>query len=246
MSTQFPAAAPDLAQYPRPHLAVDLILLTLVDAQLHVLMIEREEEPFARKWVLLGGFLHPGETVEACARRVLSEKAHLDGIKVRQLRAFSDPQRDPRGWVVSIAHFALVSYQMLHDAAGDNEALFLAEIVPDGDATTLRYGDQHIVPGFDHGAMIEAALAEIRESIDWSMAAFALLPRSFTLHELQHVYELILGKSLNKPYFRKKMLGQIFADGLRLQPTGRWTEGRRHRPAELYELVKTNAEGAAI
>lgn len=227
----------DLSGFARPHLAVDLVLMTIEDDALSILMLEREVAPFVGQLVLPGGFVHPDVTVEATARRILAEKAHLTDLPVEQFHAFSAPGRDPRAWVVSIAHLALVPYPILYEAAGGDDALRLAQIAGAGEESIITHFGQPITPGFDHGAIIALALERLRTRLDWSMAAFALLPERFTLHELQRVHEIIGGRPLRKPLFRKKMLGQTFADGSRLQSTGIWTEGRRHRPAELYQLV---------
>ena len=231
----------DLSDFARPHLAVDLVLMTIDDGKLSVLMLERTAPPFAGQLVLPGGFVHPDETVEATARRILAEKAHLTDVPVEQFHAFSAPDRDPRAWVVSIAHLALVPYQLLYDAAGGDDDLRLPQLGGAGAESILIHFGKPVTPGFDHGAMLAMALARLRQRLDWSMAAFALLPGQFTLHELQRVHEVIRGQPLNKPLFRKKMLGQTFADGRRLQSTGIWTEGRRHRPAELYQLARAVA-----
>jgi 8-oxo-dGTP diphosphatase len=110
---------------------------------------------------------------------------------------------------------------------GDNAAT--------GDVTLVHDGAM-IEPGFDHHAIIAAAVQRLRAKLDWSMVAFALLPEEFTLFELQRVHEVILGHPILKPPFRKKMLERTFADGRRLARTGRLSRAGRHRPAELYCL----------
>jgi 8-oxo-dGTP diphosphatase len=100
----------------------------------------------------------------------------------------------------------------------------------------MRHDANSVRLGFDHDAIVETALERLRGKLDWSMVAFGLLEREFTLFEFQRVHEIILGRPVNKPHFRKKMLGMTFADGRRLVATGRYSRAGAHRPAELYRL----------
>ncbi|MES2699965.1 MAG: NUDIX domain-containing protein [Pseudomonadota bacterium] len=232
------SVASDLGAYPSPHLAVDIVLFTIEDQVLKVLTMERSVEPFAGCQVLPGGFVHPGENLDDTARRVLTEKAGLSDLAVEQLYTFSAPGRDPRGWVVSAAYFALVPYERLYAAASHIDGLRLPQVLADqaGGAVQLRDAGEPVSIGFDHAEIIYTALARLRGKLDWSSLPFALLPEQFTLLELQQVHETILGRVLNKPHFRKKWLGKILPDGSHLEATGEFTSGRRHRPAELYQL----------
>lgn len=230
--------ASDLGAYPSPHLAVDIVLFTIEGNVLKVLTMERSAEPFAGCQVLPGGFVHPGETLDDTARRVLAEKAGLSDLAVEQLYTFSAPGRDPRGWVVSTAYLALVPYPQLYAAAGEIEELRLPQVMADqaGDAVQLSDAGEPVRMGFDHAEIIRTALVRLRGKLDWSSLPFALLPEQFTLLELQQVHETILGRALNKPHFRKKWHGKILPDGSHIDATGQLTSGRRHRPAELYQL----------
>ncbi|RYE36607.1 MAG: NUDIX hydrolase, partial [Hyphomicrobiales bacterium] len=228
----------DLADYPAPHLAVDLVLLTICDGELKVVMGRRDEEPFDGDLVLPGGFVHPGETLDETARRVMETKAGLRGLPVEQLYTFSTPGRDPRGWVVSAAYFALTPCDNLEDAVGKGPGLHLVTVRPKDvhDATLWLQGSE-VDSGFDHHAIITTAVERLRGKLDWSMVAFALLPEKFTLFELQRIHEVILGHSLLKPPFRQKMLTRRFSDGRRLVGTGKLSRVGSHRPAELYALA---------
>lgn len=231
----------DLAEYPAPHLAVDLVLLTICDGELKVLMGHRDEEPFAGDLVLPGGFVHPGEMLDDTARRVLETKAGLRGIAAEQLYSFSAPGRDPRGWVVSVAYFALTHCERLETAVRKGEALHLVTVrLKDVHDATLTLDGGVVDSGFDHHAIITTAVERLRGKLEWSMIAFDLLPNEFTLLDLQRVHEAILGHSLLKPPFRQKMLNRRFADGRRLVGTGRLTRTGSHRPAELYKLVASS------
>ncbi|MGE3690709.1 MAG: NUDIX domain-containing protein [Novosphingobium sp.] len=256
MSRQIPPVTSEIGEYPAPHLAVDIVLVTIHDGDLAVLMHARTSEPFAGQLVLPGGFVHPGELLDDTAKRVLREKAGLSGIAVEQLYTFSDPQRDPRGWVVSVAYFALVPYDRLQAAMSRHANLELVAVAPCSSPPSRKTGKpgasrqrstavallelsaqgQAIVPGFDHMTIVTTAIERLRGKLDWSMVAFGLLPARFTLYDLQRVHECILGRALNKPHFRKRMLERQFPDGRRLRATGAFFRGGRQRPAELYEL----------
>jgi 8-oxo-dGTP diphosphatase len=233
-----PICPSDLDAYPAPHLAVDLVLLTICDGALKVLMMERGEEPFAGQLVLPGGFVHPREMLDDTARRVMAEKVKLGGVAVEQLYSFSGPDRDPRGWVVSVAYFALMPCAQLTAAMDEGEGLQLVTIEPrEVHDVGLTLDGEPVGAGFDHHAIITTAVERLRGKLDWSMVAFGLLPEEFTLLELLRVHEIILGRPLLKPPFRKKMLERTFADGRCLSPTGRFSRPGRHRPAELYRLA---------
>lgn len=194
--------------------------------------------------MLPGGFVREHETLEATARWVLADKAQLPDVAVEQLFTFSEPKRDPRGWVVSVTHFALVPAERVRAMLADVEegaGLELASIVaePSGELK-LIVDDEVIEPGFDHLAMITTTVERLRGKLDWSMAAFALLPDEFTLYDVQRVHEIILGRSVNKAHFRKRMLERPMPDGRRLVGTGRYLRGH-HRPAELYQLEELSA-----
>lgn len=233
-----PVLASDLGAFPSPHLAVDIVLFTIEGSVLKVLTMERAAEPFAGKQVLPGGFVHPGEALDDTARRVLASKVGLADLEVEQLYTFSKPGRDPRGWVVTAAYFALVPYDRLFEVAGEIEGLRLATVLSGaaGEGASLQDGAKVLEAGFDHAEIIQTALTRLRGKLDWSSVPFALLAPQFTLLELQQVHETILGRPLNKPHFRKKWHAKILPDGSQVEATGVMTSGRRHRPAELYQL----------
>lgn len=228
-----------ISGFPTPHLTVDVVLLTVEQGSAKVLLMRRTCEPFAERLVLPGGFVREHETLDATARWVLAEKARLPDLEVEQLFTFSDPMRDPRGWVVSVAHFALVPAARLRAALeqkGEEARLQLAAIAASASGElALTVEGEVIEPGFDHLTMITTALERVRGKLDWSMAAFALLPNEFTLYDVQRVHEVILGRPVNKAHFRKRMLERPMPDGRRLVGTGRFLRGH-HRPAELYML----------
>lgn len=207
-------------EYPRAALTVDCVVFGINEEGLHVLLIERGLEPFKGKWALPGGFVRVEETLDAAARRELEEEAGLKDVFMEQLFTFGDVHRDPRERVVSVAYYALV--QVL-----DHEAVAAT------DAANAKWFPVNKVPAlaFDHAKIFEAALARLRGKVRYEPIGFELLPPKFTLSQLQHLYESVIGAVLDKRNFRKKVLGF----GL-LTPLKETQMSGRHRPAQLFRF----------
>lgn len=213
--------APELynpADYPPVAVTVDLVLMTVVEGRLSVLVQRRGQSPFAGSLALPGSFVGPGETLEQAARRVLMEKAGMAEGWLEQLYTFGDPDRDPRMRVVSVAYFALMPAACLTDAVTKREDLLLAPVA--GLQAPLA---------FDHAAIIELAIERLRGKLDYAPVALALLPDLFTLRDLQEVHEAIIGKAVNKPAFRRRLLDTGWIEG-----TGQREAQTAFRPAEFY------------
>ena len=222
----------DANAYDRPSVTVDLILMSVVDSAPAVLLAERGQHPFAGHWALPGGFVGRDESLDAAARRILHDKAHLTDAYIEQLYTFGAVQRDPRMRVISVAYFALLPVERFRTALRHVPELTLASlgVSPSGGGVEARIdGGSPVTLAFDHDAMIALALERLRGKLDYSHVAFALLPERFTLRMLQEVYEAILGQSLNKPAFRRRMLDRGW-----LEATGERETGASFRPAELY------------
>ncbi len=201
---------------------VDLVLMTIADGALSALMQRRAEEPFAGYSALPGGFVGVDEGLDDAARRVLTDKAGLaggDSAWLEQLFTFGDPQRDPRMRIVSVAYFALLPHAVLAEAVLSR---------PDLRLTTVSNLGEPLA--FDHAAIIAAAHGRLKGKLDYSPIAFALLPELFTLRDLQAVHEAISGTKINKPAFRRRMLGTNW-----IEPTGQRESDTPFRPAELYK-----------
>jgi 8-oxo-dGTP diphosphatase len=200
--------------------AVDIVLFTIRDRLLHVLLIKRIAQPFEGRFALPGGFVREDESLDQAAVRELREETGVDQVYLEQLYSFGDPKRDPRGRIIAVAYYALVPHtQSLH--AGTDAA----------DAAWFAVGE---VPplAFDHGKIVEYAHQRIRNKLDYTNVGFELLPAKFTLTELQLVHEAILGESLDKRNFRRK-IGQR---GI-VEPLKEWQETGR-KPAQLYRFKK--------
>lgn len=208
-----PAAFPPLA------VTVDLVLMTVHDGRLAVLLQRRGVEPHKGDWALPGGFVGAAESLDAAAQRILADKAGLGHAWLEQLYSFGDPARDPRMRIVTIAYFALLPAADLAEPLAARADLVLAPI------------DTLPVLAFDHLSIVDHAAARLRGKLDYAPVAFALLPPRFTLRALQDVHEAILGMSLNKPAFRRRMIDTGWIEG-----TGEKETGGAFRPAELYRV----------
>ena len=205
---------------PQPPLiyTVDVVLLTLLDGALHVALLAREHAPWAGQLALPGGYVHPQEdaSAQASAVRVLQHKARVVSPYLEQLATFSGPARDPRGWSVAVAYYALVPSCVLQAHAA------------------LQWLPVHQLPplAFDHAEMVAAAVARVRGKSQYSSLPVHLCAEPFTLPQLQLVYEAVLGEALNKVSFRRKM-----EEWGMLEPVpGALQGGGAHRPAQLYRL----------
>jgi 8-oxo-dGTP diphosphatase len=222
----------DLSKYPSPSVAVDLAILTVADDGLQVMLVKRDEG-----WAIPGGFVHLDTALDDTVARVLAEKTGIETAHFEQLATYGDPGRDPRGHVISIVYLALCPEDVLTRAARSRPDVEMARIVTDWDGETggparALDADGAALPlAFDHADILGDVVKRLRGKIDYSSVGFALLPKRFTLLAAQKVHEAILGKTLTKPAFRRKLLDR----GL-IQPTGAYEKGGANRPAELYQL----------
>jgi 8-oxo-dGTP diphosphatase len=205
-------------EYPRPALTVDIVAFSVQTRNLSVLLIQRAAEPFAGMWALPGGFVKIDEDIETAAERELEEETGLSGAYLEQLYTYGDPQRDPRGRVVSVAHFALIpSNEPIRSSGGS-----------DASRACWHSMDQLPSLAFDHQEIVAYALRRLRYKLEYTAVGFELLPETFTLTELQQTYEIILGEELDKRNFRRRILE---AGIIEATPHKRTGEGR---PARLY------------
>ena len=206
--------------YPRAALTVDSVVFGFDDAELKVLLIQRAVEPFKGRWALPGGFVRVDETLDEAARRELNEETGLKSVFLEQLYTFGAVHRDPRERIVSVAYYALVKLSE-HQAQAATDAAD-AEWFPITRLPKLA---------FDHADIVAVALARLQGKMRYQPIGFELLPPKFTLSELQHLYEVILGTELDKRNFRKKVLGLEL-----LVPLKEAQTSVRHRPAQLFRF----------
>jgi 8-oxo-dGTP diphosphatase len=208
--------------YARPALTVDIVVFALDDAGLKVMLIQRDLEPFAGRWALPGGFVRVDESLDEAARRELQEETGLRNLYLEQLYTFGDLGRDPRERVVTVAYYALVNIAG-HDIRATT------------DARQARWFAVDQLPrlAFDHARILEAALTRLRGKVRYQPIGFELLPEKFPLRRLQHLYETVLGRALDKRNFRKKILGMDILVELRESE-----QDVSHRAARLYRFDK--------
>ena len=211
-------------KYPHPAVTTDCVIFGFDGSELQVLLIERGIEPFKGKWAFPGGFLNMDETAGEGAMRELKEETGLENAYIEQFNTYSEPGRDPRERVITIAHYALVRIQEVK--GGDDAAK--AQWFPIDEVPQLA---------FDHDKILRDAMRKLRERIHFEPIGFELLPEKFTMKELQILYESILGVKFDRRNFAKKMMHYELLNQLdeTVRPTAK-------RDALLYSFNKENYE----
>jgi 8-oxo-dGTP diphosphatase len=229
----------DPSAFPHPSVAVDVATVTTQAGALHALLMRRPQQPQRGRWALFGGFVGMQESLDDAARRVLAAKARLEGFFLEQLYTFGAPDRDPRTRVVTVAYYALVESARLLPAVSEDLVLARLRVPWEGErggpVRTLDADGRELPLAFDHAEILGMVVKRLRGKVGYAPIGFQLLPRSFTLRQLQEVHEAVLGRKLNKDSFRRSAL----ASGL-VAPTGRSEEDVPYRPASLYRYVKAS------
>ncbi|GAB7190857.1 NUDIX domain-containing protein [Kineococcus sp. NUM-3379] len=219
-----PARGQDLQAYVRPSVAVDTVVLAVPPpgarggggvqgAGLHVLLV-RPRDPRFGEWSLPGTFLHEGETLAAAVLRSLRDKAHVEGLRPRQLHVFDDPGRDDRGWVLSVAHLDLVPWERVAHLDGHDDV----RLAPLGEVGPLP---------FDHAQIVELGVGRARRRYAERPDPGHLLSEPFTLRDLQLLHEAVAGGGLPRDTFRRRVEPLLRA-------TGELTSGTVGKPARLF------------
>jgi len=258
-------------EYEKPSLASDIALFTVsgtgqnrrtADIQLHLLLVRRANPPYQGMWALPGGFVNAGESVLEAALRELEEETGVsnESLYVRQLHTYSQPGRDPRGWIVSCAHIALSGNPNMTIRSGDDASdtrWFSFSYTKSGQdgALSLSYGIERLEAhlrytegeepeivssvglAFDHAVIIAMAMDALRKEVGASAVALKLLPQAFTLNEMKSLYENINGEKLQAAAFRRKAAPLIEETGRFTDPTGRY-------PVMLYKAKGLSDEEA--
>lgn len=216
-------------EYPKADHTVDAVVFSVACGEsglagaLEVLLVQRKSPPHRGAWALPGGFIDLDEDLDAAIRRELEEETGLRLNYLEQLYTFGRPGRDPRGRVISTAFMALVDKNAQRAEAGSDAAAFRWTPV----ASVLSGA---LPVAFDHREIVTVAVQRLRSKLPWQPVGIELLPEEFSLTMLQRVYEVILGRGLDKRNFRKK----VMAFGV-LVPTRRLTAGR-YRPVQMYRF----------
>ncbi|MDD7454629.1 MAG: NUDIX domain-containing protein [Bacteroidales bacterium] len=182
-------------QYRYEHMAVttDCVIFTYEDRKLKVLLVRRGGEPYKGFWAFPGGFLQLNETAKDGALRELREETGLEAAAIGELGVFSDPDRDPRERVITIAYYALVKP---------------SEVIGGDDADEAVWFPVDNLPelAFDHNKIFEAAMERLRRDIHFEPIGFDLLDDTFTIPDLRCLYEAILGVKFDRRNFQRKIM----------------------------------------
>lgn len=253
--------------YPRPSVTADIVAFKIRNEQtdnyrqdsktrLSLLLIKRGGHPFKDYWALPGGFLNPNETIEQCAIREIQEETGVKPVSLMSIGLFSNPERDPRGWIISNAFVSVMSEEKIQQEAGDDAAdaqWFDVDFVCDTNGKyylSLKHEDIEMKAelveesssfgktffsivdsggiAFDHAKIIATAISSLRNGAKDFEYIFDFLPETFTLTQLQNVQEAILNISVLPANFRRKVASLV-------EETEESTQGAGHRPAKLYK-----------
>lgn len=219
-----------------------------------VLLVKRDDYPFKDKWCLPGGFIGIDEDIEDSAKRILANETNLHDIYLEQLYTFGSPNRDPRMRVVSTSYMALIDKNRLNEKIAKNASWFNIMVLEDKKAinvvldngneeikfkigktlkekTTDRYKYDILENdklAFDHPLVIASGISRLKNKLEYTDVVFNMMPKYFTLGELQQVYEVILGKKLLDPAFRRMIANKV-------EKTTKMKTGGGHRPSVLFK-----------
>jgi 8-oxo-dGTP diphosphatase len=208
-------------EYPKPALTVDCVVFGLdEDSELKLMLIKRDIPPFKGEWALPGGFVRMEESLEESALRELREETGIKKVFLEQLYTFGSVDRDPRDRVVTVAYYGLIN-------------LGEQQIKATTDASDAAWFPITKIPplAFDHNKILDVALARLKGKVRYEPVGFELLPKKFTLSQLQKLYETILGEGLDKRNFRRKILSMNL-----LIPLEEIQSGVAHRAARYYQF----------
>ena len=208
-------------KYKHAVVAADIVVFAFSEGKLQTLLIQMTKAPFKGSWAAPGGLVKPQESVDDSALRLTKEKASITPQYIEQVFTFGKVNRDPFGRVVSVAYMALLP--KLEDKVGTASGY-----------SDIKWFTANKLPrmAYDHAEVVAKAVERLQGKLIYTNIAYSLMPKEFTLTELQNLYEAILGKPLDKRNFRKKIL----SSGI-LKNTKKMTKGNKHRPAELYTFT---------
>lgn len=218
----------DPSRYERPSTSIDCVIYTILEGELNILLVKRAEHPFKEQWSLVGGYidLKLDSDLESAAKRKLAEKTGVKAPYLEQLMTIGSRDRDPRGWSVTVVYFALISADSLTLQPGRGAL----------DTKWVKLSDKKATGGlsFDHSELLKLSTKRLQNKVLYTSLPLYLMPKEFTLSNLQRVYEVVLGQSIDPKSFRRRILGAEI-----IEETGRQNkETKRH--AKLYRRIKNS------
>ena len=225
------------------------------DKKMSVLLVKRDDYPFKDKWCLPGGFVSYDEELDEAPKRILKNETNLDNIYLEQLYTFGSVNRDPRMRIISTSYMSLIDKNRLNENINKNASWFditlyeeennIVTIVLDNNIETISFQIKKTLKeqttdrysfsvlkndkiAFDHPLVILAGLERLKNKIEYTDIVFNMMPQYFTLGELQKVYEVILGKKLLDPAFRRIIKDKVVK-------TNKIKKGEGHRPSVLFK-----------
>lgn len=214
-------------KYEKPICTIDVLLVTLIEDVPHVMIVNRKEDPYKGKWSLLGGFVFANidKDLNDTVNRVLERKIGVTDLYYEQLETTGSFDRDPRGWSLSVSYAALIPWEQAQ------------HIKPTNDITEVKWRSLDEIRqyelAFDHNKVVETGFEKLKTKINYSTLPLFLLPEYFTITEFQNVYEIFLGKKLDKSGFRKKI------KDIHIIETDKKTN-KNFRPAKLFTVDPKN------
>lgn len=256
----------NISDYERPSVTADIVVFKMrceesdsfrkdPERALSLLLIKRGGHPYKDHWALPGGFLSKGESIEECALREVVEETSVKPASLMSVGMFSEPGRDPRGWIISNAFVSVLGQNEETQKSGDDasdakwfdvffeqndDGVYSLELKRDGIELKAKLKEEksrfgmtsfNIIENgtlaFDHAKIIASALTLLRNSAKDFETIFDFLPEKFTLTQLKNVQETVMNISVLSANFRRKVAGLV-------EETDEYTEGAGHRPAKLY------------
>ena len=223
--------------------------------KMSVLLVKRDTYPFKDKWCLPGGFINIDESLDDAPRRILKRETNIDDIYLEQLYTYGNVDRDPRMRVISTAYMALIDKQRLNNNISSNASWFdivlleekdnIVDIVLDNGNETIKFSIKKVLRekttdrysfkinsntslAFDNPLVILSGIERLKNKVEYTDIVFNMMPKYFTLGELQRVYEVILNKKLLDPAFRRIIAHKV-------EKTEIIKNGGGHRPSYLYK-----------
>lgn len=207
-------------KYEKLSVTVDILIFTISDNKLKVRLVKRDKPPFDKMLSIPGTFVKPDESLDEAVKRVLKDKAGFENIYFEQLYSFGEVDRDPRMRIISISYISILSEKKLLEVMDkdtiDKEFYSVDEML-----------EEKMELAFDHKKIIEYAKKRLADDVEKTDIAFEFVPEKFTLPFLQKVHEILLGHSIYKANFRKKV-------SVKVEETEEYTSGDAFRPSKYY------------